>query len=87
MGIGPRSEGGFGLDVGLKVALPGIERVQAVNRKFFRLAGHGSRKAAWEAAALQAYPSDPVTGPVGTSICGQAHSGTLQMVYEPGAQP
>ncbi len=29
VGIGPRSEGGFGLDVGLKVALPGMERAQA----------------------------------------------------------
>ena len=29
VGIGPRSEGGFGLDVALKVALPGIERAQA----------------------------------------------------------
>ncbi len=29
VGIGPRSEGGFGLDVGLKVALPGMERALA----------------------------------------------------------
>ncbi len=29
VGIGPRSEGGFGLDVGLRVALPGVERAQA----------------------------------------------------------
>ena len=29
VGIGPRSEGGFGLDVGLRIALPGIEREQA----------------------------------------------------------
>ncbi|HEX2552585.1 MAG TPA: organic hydroperoxide resistance protein [Microvirga sp.] len=29
VGIGPRSEGGFGLDVGLRIALPGIERQQA----------------------------------------------------------
>ena len=29
VGIGPRSEGGFGLDVALRVALPGIERAQA----------------------------------------------------------
>ena len=29
VGIGPRSEGGFGLDVGLDVALPGIERAEA----------------------------------------------------------
>ena len=29
VGIGPRSEGGFGLDIALKVALPGLERAQA----------------------------------------------------------
>jgi Ohr subfamily peroxiredoxin len=29
VGIGPRSEGGFGLDVALRIALPGIERQQA----------------------------------------------------------
>jgi Ohr subfamily peroxiredoxin len=29
VGIGPRSEGGFGLDVGLDVSLPGMERAQA----------------------------------------------------------
>jgi Ohr subfamily peroxiredoxin len=29
VGIGPRSEGGFGLDVALRVALPGVERSQA----------------------------------------------------------
>ncbi|MEN0074182.1 MAG: organic hydroperoxide resistance protein [Paracraurococcus sp.] len=29
VGIGPRSEGGFGLDVGLEVALPGLPRDQA----------------------------------------------------------
>jgi Ohr subfamily peroxiredoxin len=29
VGIGPRSEGGFGLDIGLEVALPGIERAAA----------------------------------------------------------
>ncbi len=29
VGIGPRSEGGFGLDIALKVALPGLERSQA----------------------------------------------------------
>jgi lipoyl-dependent peroxiredoxin len=29
VGIGPRSEGGFGLDVGLDVALPGLERAEA----------------------------------------------------------
>ncbi len=29
VGIGPRSEGGFGLDVALRIALPGIERSQA----------------------------------------------------------
>ena len=26
VGIGPRSEGGFGLDIGLEIALPGVER-------------------------------------------------------------
>ena len=29
VGIGPRSEGGFGLDVGLRVAMPGTDRAQA----------------------------------------------------------
>jgi osmotically inducible protein OsmC len=29
VGIGPRSEGGFGLDVALRVSLPGIERAEA----------------------------------------------------------
>lgn len=29
VGIGPRSEGGFGLDVALSVALPGVERSAA----------------------------------------------------------
>jgi Ohr subfamily peroxiredoxin len=29
VGIGPRSEGGFGLDIGLKVALPGMPRAEA----------------------------------------------------------
>lgn len=29
VGIGPRSEGGFGLDVGLDVSLPGVPRDQA----------------------------------------------------------
>ena len=29
VGIGPRSEGGFGLDVALRIALPGIERQHA----------------------------------------------------------
>ncbi|AUX28334.1 MULTISPECIES: organic hydroperoxide resistance protein [Sorangium] len=29
VGIGPRSEGGFGLDIGLRISLPGIERSQA----------------------------------------------------------
>jgi osmotically inducible protein OsmC len=29
VGIGPRSEGGFGLDVGLEVSLPGMPRTQA----------------------------------------------------------
>jgi Ohr subfamily peroxiredoxin len=29
VGIGPRSEGGFGLDVELKVSLPGLERADA----------------------------------------------------------
>jgi lipoyl-dependent peroxiredoxin len=29
VGIGPRSEGGFGLDVALDVALPGLERAAA----------------------------------------------------------
>ncbi|WP_437756372.1 organic hydroperoxide resistance protein [Sorangium sp. So ce1389] len=29
VGIGPRSEGGFGLDIALRIALPGLERSQA----------------------------------------------------------
>jgi Ohr subfamily peroxiredoxin len=29
VGIGPRSEGGFGLDIGLDVSLPGLPREQA----------------------------------------------------------
>ena len=29
VGIGPRSEGGFGLDIGLDVALPGLDRAAA----------------------------------------------------------
>jgi Ohr subfamily peroxiredoxin len=29
VGIGPRSEGGFGLDIALKVALPGLDRAEA----------------------------------------------------------
>ena len=29
VGIGPRSEGGFGLDIGLDVSLPGMDRAQA----------------------------------------------------------
>ncbi len=29
VGIGPRSEGGFGIDVGLRISLPGLERAQA----------------------------------------------------------
>ncbi len=29
VGIGPRSEGGFGLDVALRIALPGLDRNQA----------------------------------------------------------
>ncbi|AUX40598.1 organic hydroperoxide resistance protein [Sorangium cellulosum] len=29
VGIGPRSEGGFGIDVGLRISLPGVERAQA----------------------------------------------------------
>ncbi|SKA40791.1 peroxiredoxin, Ohr subfamily [Enhydrobacter aerosaccus] len=29
VGIGPRSEGGFGLEVALAVSLPGVERAQA----------------------------------------------------------
>jgi len=29
VGIGPRSEGGFGLDVELEIALPGLERAAA----------------------------------------------------------
>jgi lipoyl-dependent peroxiredoxin len=29
VGIGPRSEGGFGLDIGLEIALPGVERAAA----------------------------------------------------------
>ncbi len=29
VGIGPRSEGGFGIDVALKIALPGVEHKAA----------------------------------------------------------
>lgn len=29
VGIGPRSEGGFGLDVALRISLPGMEKAQA----------------------------------------------------------
>ena len=29
VGIGPRSEGGFGLDIALEIALPGVERTAA----------------------------------------------------------
>ncbi|HEX6288977.1 MAG TPA: Ohr family peroxiredoxin, partial [Herpetosiphonaceae bacterium] len=29
VGIGPRSEGGFGLDIALRVSLPGLEKQQA----------------------------------------------------------
>jgi lipoyl-dependent peroxiredoxin len=29
VGMGPRSEGGFGIDVGLEVALPGLDRREA----------------------------------------------------------
>ncbi|WP_437679198.1 organic hydroperoxide resistance protein [Sorangium sp. So ce131] len=29
VGIGPRSEGGFGIDVGLRISLPGVDRAQA----------------------------------------------------------
>lgn len=29
VGIGPRSEGGFGLEIALAVSLPGIERAKA----------------------------------------------------------
>jgi lipoyl-dependent peroxiredoxin len=29
VGIGPRSEGGFGLDIGLRISLPGVERAEA----------------------------------------------------------
>lgn len=29
VGIGPRSEGGFGLDIGLEIALPGVPRAEA----------------------------------------------------------
>jgi osmotically inducible protein OsmC len=29
VGIGPRSEGGFGIDVGLEVAMPGVDRREA----------------------------------------------------------
>jgi Ohr subfamily peroxiredoxin len=29
VGIGPRSEGGFGIDVGLDITLPGIDRAEA----------------------------------------------------------
>jgi Ohr subfamily peroxiredoxin len=29
VGIGPRSEGGFGIDVGLEIAMPGLDRREA----------------------------------------------------------
>ena len=29
VGIGPRSEGGFGLEIALEVALPGLDREEA----------------------------------------------------------
>jgi osmotically inducible protein OsmC len=29
VGIGPRSEGGFGLDIGLEIVLPGVPRAEA----------------------------------------------------------
>jgi Ohr subfamily peroxiredoxin len=29
VGIGPRSEGGFGLEIGLEISLPGVERAEA----------------------------------------------------------
>jgi Ohr subfamily peroxiredoxin len=29
VGIGPRSEGGFGLEVGLEISLPGLDRAEA----------------------------------------------------------
>jgi Ohr subfamily peroxiredoxin len=29
VGIGPRSEGGFGLDIGLEISLPGVPRAEA----------------------------------------------------------
>ncbi len=29
VGMGPRSEGGFGIDVGLEVALPGVDHREA----------------------------------------------------------
>jgi Ohr subfamily peroxiredoxin len=29
VGIGPRSEGGFGLEIGLEISLPGVERSAA----------------------------------------------------------
>jgi Ohr subfamily peroxiredoxin len=29
VGIGPRSEGGFGLDIGLDVSMPGVDRAEA----------------------------------------------------------
>ena len=29
VGIGPRSEGGFGIDVGLDISLPGVDRAAA----------------------------------------------------------
>ena len=29
VGIGPRSEGGFGLEIGLEIALPGVPRAEA----------------------------------------------------------
>jgi Ohr subfamily peroxiredoxin len=29
VGMGPRSEGGFGLDIGLEIAMPGVDRAAA----------------------------------------------------------
>jgi osmotically inducible protein OsmC len=29
VGIGPRSEGGFGLDIGLEISLPGLAKAEA----------------------------------------------------------
>jgi Ohr subfamily peroxiredoxin len=29
VGIGPRSEGGFGLEIALEVSLPGVDRAEA----------------------------------------------------------